>query len=85
MKDFLGQQIKVGDSVVYPNRHGSDMWLNYAQVSDVNIDSIQVRRHHDNILKPLTRVDRVVVVTIQVVGLTLDIKPVVKKSPPKKK
>ena len=85
MKDFLGQQINIGDKVVYPNRHGGDMWLNYAQVTDVNLDSIRVRRDVDNSLKPLTRVDRVVVVTKQVAGHTVKIKPVIRKSPPNKK
>ena len=71
MKDFLGQTIRVGDQVVYPNRHGSRLWMNYAQVTDVTGTGIKVRRDADGATKPLTRVDRVVVVTEQVKGKTI--------------
>lgn len=71
MKDFLGQQIHVGDKVVYPNRHGSRLWMNYAEVTDVNTNGIKVRRDADGATKPLTRVDRVTVVTKQVEGKTV--------------
>ncbi len=27
MTDFLGNEIKVGDEIVYPNRSGSSMWM----------------------------------------------------------
>jgi hypothetical protein len=32
MIDFLGREIKVGDTIVYPGRRGSSMWLNRAVV-----------------------------------------------------
>ncbi len=74
MKDFLGQKIKVGDSVVYPNRHGSRLWMNFATVTDVLSDSIRVRRDKDGALKPLIRVDRVTVVSKQIKDHTVSIK-----------
>jgi len=73
MKDFLQQHITVGDVVVYPNRKGSILWMNQAQVMDVSLKSIKVRRTEDNALKTLTRVDRVVVVTKQVEALNADV------------
>jgi len=65
MKDFLGQQIEVGDSIVYPNRQGSHLWMNFATVTDVRDTSIRVRRD-DGVCKPLTRVKRVTVVSKQI-------------------
>lgn len=66
MKDFLGQEIRAGDTVVYPNRHGSRLWMNKAVVTEVKADgSLRVLRE-DGQTKPLTRIDRVVVVTKQV-------------------
>lgn len=32
MKDFLGREIAVGDTVVYPRRGGSSVWLGKGQV-----------------------------------------------------
>lgn len=34
--DYLGQEIKVGDTVCYPMRRGSNMWMNKRIVSQVN-------------------------------------------------
>jgi hypothetical protein len=31
-KDYLGQVIETGDTIVYPGRQGSSMWLNTAEV-----------------------------------------------------
>lgn len=33
--DFLGQEIKVQDTVVYPNRQGSSLWMNKGTVLEV--------------------------------------------------
>ena len=30
--DFLDQNIQVGDTIVYPNRKGSSLWMNKAKV-----------------------------------------------------
>ena len=38
--DFLGNPIKAGDTVVYPVRRGSDMWLNKLSVQQVTDDGI---------------------------------------------
>jgi len=35
-KDFLGQVIRVGDTIVYPGRQGSSMWLNKAEVLEIS-------------------------------------------------
>jgi hypothetical protein len=32
MVDFLGREIHVGDTIIYPGRRGSNMWLNRATV-----------------------------------------------------
>lgn len=36
MVDFLGNEISVGDRIVYPGRHGSSLWMNRAIVTEVN-------------------------------------------------
>ncbi len=64
MKDFLNQDIKIGDTIVYPNRQGSSLWMNRAQVEEVRLDSLRVRRS-DGSVKTIRRTDRVVVVTNQ--------------------
>lgn len=64
MKDFLGQDINVGDTIVYPNRQGSNLWMNQAQVTEVRVTGLRVQLP-DGQIKPLQRVDRVVVVTQQ--------------------
>lgn len=69
MKDFLDREIHVGDTVVYPGRASSSVWMNVAQVLEVNevAKTLRVRRtkarcgtvHRDSIL---ASIDRVVVV-----------------------
>jgi len=41
MKDAWGQEIEVGDIVVYPSRHSSSMWLTRAVVVEI----IERKRH----------------------------------------
>lgn len=65
MKDFLNQTFAVGDTVVYPGRRGSSLWMNRATVIDIRANSIRVQRVNDNVIKTLNRVDRVVIVTEQ--------------------
>jgi len=38
--DFLGREIKAGDTVVYPVRRGSSMWLNKLLVTQVASDGV---------------------------------------------
>ena len=59
--DFLGWLIHVGDTVVYPVRQGSAMWLVEACVLEVKIGRIKVEAEGQ---KPswVSRLDRVVVV-----------------------
>ena len=66
MKDFLGQEITVGDTIVYPNRGRSKMWMNRAKVTEVGMTKLKVQLP-DGTIKPIQRVDRVVVVTQQLV------------------
>lgn len=65
MKDFLENEINVGDTIIYPNRHGSKLWMNRAVVQEVREASLRVLRG-DGQVKTLTRIDRVTVVTKQV-------------------
>lgn len=32
MRDLLGREIRVGDTVVYPGRYGSHLWVSIAKV-----------------------------------------------------
>jgi hypothetical protein len=64
--DFLGQEIQLGDIIVYPGRHGSSLWLNKSTVIAIKEDgSIRIQRE-DGIIKKMTRLDRVIVVTQQI-------------------
>lgn len=36
VKDFMGREIKAGNTVVYPVRAGSKMWLQKMNVTQVN-------------------------------------------------
>lgn len=63
MKDFLDREIEAGDTIVYPNRQGSNLWMVKAEVMVVNDESNRLTvRRTDGIVKYLTRVDRVTVV-----------------------
>lgn len=39
--DFMGREIKAGDTVVYPVRRGSQMWLNRMKVTLAERDFIK--------------------------------------------
>lgn len=80
MLDFLGQNISIGDSVVYPNRQKSQMWMNFATVTDVRLDLITVRRDKDGAVKRLKRIDRVTVVTTQIEGHAVNIQSLQEQS-----
>lgn len=63
MKDFLDQEITEGDTIVYPNRQGSNLWMVKAEVLEIQHDERRLRiRRTDGTVKTLTRVDRVTVV-----------------------
>ena len=66
MKDFLGQDIMIGDTVVYPVRRGSQMEMRKSVVDSVD-PWVSVRTVKGRIRK-INRCDRVVVVTKQLVG-----------------
>lgn len=36
--DFLGRQVAIGGTVVYPTRRGSGMWLCQGKVKDIRIN-----------------------------------------------
>ena len=39
--DFMGRSVKAGDTVVYPVRRGSSMWLNKLRVTQVDESGVQ--------------------------------------------
>jgi len=43
MKDFLGRTIEVGDTIVYPVRRGSSMWLSKGEVEFVGEGELEGR------------------------------------------
>lgn len=60
-RDYLGQTITVGDTVVYPGRQGSRMWMNNATVVELRPQGVKVERT-DGGIRTLTCLDRVVVI-----------------------
>jgi hypothetical protein len=60
--DFLGTVIEPGHMVVYPGRHGSELWLNRATVLDVNADASLTVETEGGIKKRVVRTDRVAIV-----------------------
>lgn len=71
-KDFLGRVIEVGDTIVYPNRQGSRMWLTKAEVLGIswpkqkdtspNVKYTLSIIRSDGRRAQITKLDRVVVV-----------------------
>lgn len=61
MKDFLGQPIASGNTVVYPGRQGSRMWMNRALVIEVLDNAVKVQRD-DGGIRVLKCLNRVVVI-----------------------
>lgn len=59
--DYLGQAINVGNTIVYPGRQGSRMWMNNALVIELRPNGVKVQRP-DGGIRTLTCLDRVVVV-----------------------
>lgn len=55
MQDFLGRNIEVGDTIVYPVRLGSSMWMNKAKVVEIRrrntyptlMIGMDYRTHHE--------------------------------------
>lgn len=41
--DMLGTDIKAGDTIVYPGRSGSSLWMNHAEVVSLGDGNIRVR------------------------------------------
>jgi len=71
MKDFRGVEIQVGDTVVYPGRQGSSMWMSQALVKEVKENTLIVeveQRKWDGVVvghrtTTVYRTDRCVVVS----------------------
>lgn len=40
-KDFLGKPIAGGDTIVYPGRHASSLWMNKATVLSVSAPKVK--------------------------------------------
>lgn len=34
-RDFLNRELRVGDTIVYPGRHGSSLWMNAATILEL--------------------------------------------------
>ena len=64
MKDFLGQNIRPGDIIVYPTRR-SPVKMNKARVISVEDGFLRVVRSEDSKTKQIKRTDNVTVVTKQ--------------------
>jgi len=75
--DYFGNQIEVGDTIVYPGRQGSSLWMNHMVVTKVTglPDSFRPDRLHLRVTgksrqgvdgpertSTLTEVDRVVII-----------------------
>lgn len=48
MKDFLGKTIDVGDTIVYPGRQSSSLWMNKAEVTEVGPNYLTVMVERKN-------------------------------------
>lgn len=59
--DFRGNTINEGDTVIYPVRKGSGMWLNSGVVKELHPNGLKVVNEADRIVT-LTCLDRVVVI-----------------------
>jgi hypothetical protein len=40
--DFLGRRIKPGDTIAYPVRRGSDMWMTWIQVTSIDTAPVTI-------------------------------------------
>lgn len=59
--DFLGRTIAVGDTLVYPVRRGSKMWLNRIVVTKAESDTIHGHSPQGRLVK-LTNLHNTIVV-----------------------
>ena len=64
MKDFLGRNIKVGDTLVYPVRRRSAMWLSAITVTDLGDGILHGTNRKGRRIK-LSKPDRSVVIKDQ--------------------
>ena len=56
MKDFLGQEIAVGDKIVYPGRSGSTLWMNAAVLEEIlPTGNVRVRKYTNKWGKPANK------------------------------
>ncbi len=61
MKDFLGRRIKVGDTLVYPVRRKSAMWLSSITVTDLADSTLHGTNRKGRRIK-LSKPDRTVII-----------------------
>ncbi len=61
MKDYLGQRIKVGNTLVYPVRRRSSMWLSTMTVTDLGHSVLHGTNHKGRRIK-LSKPDRCVII-----------------------
>lgn len=44
MQDFLGRELKVGDTIAYPMRQGSRMWMQSGTIRSIHPDCVKITR-----------------------------------------
>jgi len=70
MKDCFGKELNIGDSVAYPGRSGSCMWMNSGEIKEILDGSLKIfrkyRRRYSEVdeehikIVTVTRTDRVI-------------------------
>ena len=83
MKDFLDNDINVGDTIVYPGRQGSSLWMNKGKVVGIDVHryrygagleqaSVLMVRKESGRVYPVYCTDRVVVLP-EFIAIDLDL------------
>ncbi len=75
--DFIGQTVRVGDTIVYPARQSSSLWLDKATVEKISVykdhyydsdqftDVLQIKLSKKRTLILLSEIDRVVKIDLK--------------------
>jgi glutamate synthase domain-containing protein 3 len=65
VKDFLGKHIQQGDTIVYPGRASSALWMNKATVLEVLVSGKVVARTNEGKRVTLSNTKNIVVVEVE--------------------
>ena len=65
MKDCFDKELNIGDTVAYPVRSGSSMWISSGEIQEILDNSLKISRKPDNSFSfykivTVTRTDRVI-------------------------